>query len=589
MTKLLKLTTVYIFLSGAPILLWCRIPKSFFVSPRALVSQNSVYRRFNLSPKDFGISKSLLLIFVFLSVTACGGSESTPTARGNATTVAGKPTRLVYGLTLAPSGIDPHVNASSELGIPLTSVYDTLVYQDPDTGAFVAGLAERWEVSEDGLRYTFFLRPDVVFHDGTRFDAEAVRINLERIVNPDTASQKAIFMLGPYERAEVVDENTVQIRLSRPYAPLLDSLSQVYLGMASPTAMAQWGADYQFHQVGTGPYKFVEYVPNDHLTLERNPDYAWGPAVIENRGPAHVDQIEFRFLVDAATRGPALETGEVQVMGEVPPRDAVRLDERADFVLHAVPIPGQPAQFFLNTRLSPLDDLQVRQALLLATDRETIVQTIFGDTSPAAYGPLSAATRGYDPDVREYYRYDLGNAAALLEEAGWRDSDDDGVRDKEGVALRLTMALGGWGFNPDMAQLLQAQWAQAGVELYAEVMPYPALLEAGQGGSHHLVGFNLFGRDPNLLWTFYHSNGGFNFSQVADATLDGWLDQAAATSGPDRDALYAQIQRWVMEQALVLPVREYVNLNVARSDVKGLRFDAQGWSPWLVDVSLGTR
>jgi peptide/nickel transport system substrate-binding protein len=517
------------------------------------------------------------LVLLSAVLTACGGAKATP---------ASKPTRLIYGLTLAPSGIDPHVNASSELGIPLTSVYDTLVYQNPATGEFVPGLAERWEVSDDGRVYTFFLRHDVSFHDGTPFNAEAVRVNLERIANPDTASQKAVFMLGPYERAEVLDEYTVQIHLNRPHAPLLDALSQVYLGMASPAALAQWGTDYQFHQVGTGPFKFVEYVPNDHLTLARNPDYAWGPAVFENKGPAYLDQIEFRFFVDAATRAPALETGEVHVIGEVPPRDAARLDARDDFVLHAVPIPGQPSQFFLNTGRPPLDDRRVRQALLYATDRQAIVQTLFGETSPAAYGPLSVATRNYDPAVRDLYPYDVNQAATLLDEAGWRDSDKDGVRDKDGRPLQLTMALGGWGFNPDMAQLLQAQWAEVGVELRAEVLPYPALLEAGQSGSQHLVGFNLSGRDPNLLWGFYHSQGGFNFAHVADEALDGWLDAAAANSGPERDALYAQIQHAIVEQALVLPVRDYTNLNVAGAEVQGLHFDAQGWFPWLIDVTL---
>jgi peptide/nickel transport system substrate-binding protein len=276
-------------------------------------------------------------------------------------------------------------------------------------------------------------------------------------------------------------------------------------------------------------------------------------------------------------------------MGEVPPRDAVRLNERDDFALHAVPIPGQPAQFFLNTQLPPLDDPRVRQALLYATDRKLIVNTIFGDTSPAAYGPLSAATRSYSAATREFYPHDPDQAEALLAEAGWQDNDKDGVREKDGVPLQLTMVVGGWGFNPDIAQLLQAQWSTIGAALSAEVAPYPALLEAGRSGSHHLIGFNLFGHDPNLLWTFYHSDGGFNFSQVSDVTLNGWLDEATATTGPDRDALYDQIQRRIMEQALVLPVRDYVNLNVARADVQGLRFDAQGWFPWLIDIELGTK
>jgi peptide/nickel transport system substrate-binding protein len=151
------------------------------------------------------------------------------------------------------------------------------------------------------------------------------------------------------------------------------------------------------------------------------------------------------------------------------------------------------------------------------------------------------------------------------------------------------MGLGGWGFNPDMAQLLQAQWANLGVELSAEIMPYPALLEAGRMGTHHLLGFNLFGRDPNLLWTFYHSEGGFNFSHVADPMLDDWLDAAAAAPSADRDSLYAKIQRSIAEQALVIPVRDYANLNVARVEIEGLRFDAQGWFPWLMDIRFRAR
>ena len=530
---------------------------------------------------------TVAMIALCLMMTVCGGTKTTPIT--DEEPESGAPARLIYGLTLAPSGIDPHVNASSELGIPLTSVYDTLVYQDADTGEFVPGLAERWTVSDDGKLYTFYLRQDVTFHDDTPFGAQAVRFTLDRIADPETASQKAFIMLGPYQRTEVIDEYTARIHLSRPYAPLLDALSQVYLGIASPAAIEQWGADYQFHQVGTGPFEFVEYVPNHHLTLARNADYAWGPVVFENRGAAYLDQIEFRFLVDAATRAPALETGEVQWMGEVPPRDAARLDKDTEFTLHAVPIPGQPAQFFANSQLFPLDDLRVREALLYATDRETIVRTIFGETSPVAYGPLSAATKGYSATVREFYPYDPDEAAALLEEAGWQNSDSDGPRNKDAAPLRLRMALGVWGFNPDIAQLLQAQWAQVGVELQAEVMPYPALLDAGRTGSHHLVGFNLFGHDPNLLWSFYHSDGGFNFSHAADSTLDTWLDKAVTVDGPDRDALYAQIQRHIMEKAYVIPVRDYVNLNVARTDVQGLRFDAQGWFPWLVDARLDTR
>jgi peptide/nickel transport system substrate-binding protein len=528
-----------------------------------------------------------IVILLLAMLVGCAGARSD--SGSDLTEIPSEAGILTYGLTLSPSGIDPHVNASSELGIPLTNVYDTLVYEDPKTGRFEPGLAERWTVSDDAEIYTFYLRDDVMFHDGTPFNAEAVRVNLERIVDPATASQKAIFMLGPFDRSEVLEEFVIQIHLTEPYTPLLDALSQVYLGIASPTALERWGADYQFHQVGTGPFEFVEYIPNDHLTLVRNPDYRWGPSLFRHQGPAYLDEIRFQFVVDPATRAIALETGGVDLVGEIPPRDAQRLDRQENFQLYAVPIPGQPAQFLLNTQLVPLNDARVRQALLYATDREAIVRTVFGDTSPVAYGPLSEATGGYSAIVRDFYPFDPEKAAALLTAAGWEDGDGNGTRDREGVPLHLTMALGSWGFNPDMAQLLQTQWTEIGVELTAEVMPYPALLEAGQIGTHHLIGFNLFGRDPHLLASFYGSGGGFNFSHVTDPELDRWLKEGAIFSGPGRDKLYERIQQRIMEQALVLPVRDYVNLNVARAEVEGLRYDAQGWFPWLVDVMLAER
>ena len=193
---------------------------------------------------------------------------------------------FVYGLTLQPSGFDPHIHASSELGIPLRSVYDTLVYRDPATLDFVPGLAQSWTISDDGRAYTFSLRTDVRFHDGTPFNAAAVAANLDRITADETASQRSKFLLGPYAGYEIVDEYTIRLNLDEPYSPLLDSLSQVYLGMAGPAALSEYGLErYQFHQVGTGPYRMAEYVPGDRLVLEVNPDYAWGPSFYSGTPP----------------------------------------------------------------------------------------------------------------------------------------------------------------------------------------------------------------------------------------------------------------------------------------------------------------
>ena len=542
--------------------------------------------------------KSCRLLVAWIVLLACvelpgctlfAGRAPAPQPAGQTPRPGG---RIVYGLTLSPSGIDPHVNASSELGIPLRSVYDTLVYRALDSHAdsmqhFVPGLAESWQISQDGLTYTFHLRRDVKFHDGTLLTAEAVRSTIERVANPATKSQKAVFLLGPFRSVETLDDYTVAIHLSSPYAPLLDGLSQVYLGIASPQALTEWGVDYQFHQIGSGPFRFVEYVPNDHLTIARNDDYQWGPTIHSYAGPAYLDQVEFRFYSDPAGRATALEAGDADVMGELPPLDAVRLQSDNRFRVIPAPIPGQSLGMILNTHRPPLDDIQVRRALLLSTDRDAIVKAIFGGLSPVANGPLAAATFGYTTTLGQGNGYQPDKARQLLQEAGYVDMDGDGIRDRDGQPLALDAVLMTWGSVPDVAQILQSQWATVGVRLRTQIVTYPAALELARQGDYHLMPQNYAGTDPDLLHTYYHSGAPFNWSRAADAALDDLLDRARQNSdSTERAHLVAQAQERINELVLLIPIRDPINLNGANARVQGLRFDAQGWFPILHDVSL---
>jgi peptide/nickel transport system substrate-binding protein len=492
---------------------------------------------------------------------------------------------LHYGLTLPPTGIDPHVNASSELGIPLSSVYDTLVFRDPD-GGFVPGLAERWDISSDGLAYTFHLRRGVRFHDGTAFDARAVEANLRRILELQTKSQKAWYLINKVATVTVLDEYTVRLDLSEPFAPLLDSLSQVYLGMASPAALEKWGADYQFHQVGTGPFRFVEYTAEDHLTLERNPEYAWAPSIYRNK-TAQLERIVFRFYSDPATRAPALLSGEADVMGEVLPRDAADLEKSGRFAVYPVDVPGQPLQFFFNLNRAPTDDPLVRRALLAAADRRSLVQTVFGSYSPVARGPLTAATWGSAAVVPED-AFDRNAAEDLLLRAGWEDADGDGVREKDGRPLRLKVVFPYWNMTPQAAEVLEMQWQDIGADVeLIQVASFSALKDAQAGGEYHLISWNQAGTDPDLLRPFYRSDGAYNWSGVQNPELDLWLDEAVrAGSDSERLELYGRIQETIALEYAVLPIRDHVNVNVAGNRVKGLSFSPQGWFPILIDVTV---
>lgn len=514
------------------------------------------------------------------------------TAILNRTTSAAAQTsnrRIVYGLTLLPSGFDPHINASSELGIPLRSVYDTLVYRDPATKAIVPGLAEAVEISADGLLYTFKLRQGVKFHDGTPFDALAVAANLDRITSPETRSQKALFLLGPFEQYIVVDALTIQIKLKSPYAPLMDSLAQVYLGIASPTALKTYDRDtYQLHQVGTGPYRMVEYIPGDRMVLRRNPDYAWGPPFYLPDNPAPIDEITFRFFTDPATRLPALETGAVQVMGEIPPTDALLLSRNPDLQLIPQPIPGQPLQFFFNTKAAPTDQLDMRRALISATDRTAIVDTIFQQYSPVAYGPLSAATEFYEPSMKAFYPFVPNDVKKVLTSLGYADSDNDNLLDQGGQPLKLAMIVPSWGLAPQVAQKIQAQWREQGITLELRQVPnLSGLVAATKAGDYNLVAFNDFGLDPSVLNNFYRSDAANNWMNYVDGNLDTYLSRAAETlDAAERQNLYSAAQRLIMEQALLLPIRDYVNLNGVSKRVQNLSFDAYGWFPLLANLTL---
>ena len=276
---------------------------------------------------------------------------------------------LRYGLAKIPLGLDPHIYSEPELNILLNSVYETLVYLNEAYG-FEPSLAESWEISADGQSYIFKLHPGVTFHDGTPLNAQAVKENLDRIVDPATGSDIAASLLHGYQGADVLDRYTIRVHFEKPYPTFLDALAQVYLSIASPTAFNRWGRDeYQKHLVGTGPFKFFaeEYVPGETIVLEKNPDYNWGPAsyrqtgpryvgsghdpnsscqqthlVYDHTGPAYLDRVIFKSIPDPLARATAMETGVVDAVDGLSLADATRLQEAGKHWITVVPVQKPP-------------------------------------------------------------------------------------------------------------------------------------------------------------------------------------------------------------------------------------------------------
>ncbi|MCY4526192.1 MAG: ABC transporter substrate-binding protein, partial [Anaerolineaceae bacterium] len=234
----------------------------------------------------------------------------------------GQRSRFTYGLNRQPAGFDPHRHRNHITGTIARQVYDTLLNRHPLSGELVPGLAVEWSLSRDGRVLDLQLREDVRFHDGSRMDAAAVVTNLSRILAADGDDPNLAEFRQRFVRADVVDAFRVSIVLLQPWAPLLDALARPGFSIASPDALDEWSESrYQFNQVGSGPFRFVEYIPGDRIVLERNSNYSWGPEFLLFSGQDSVDSIEFRFLDNRKSRDRALRAGDIDLLDGMLPSE----------------------------------------------------------------------------------------------------------------------------------------------------------------------------------------------------------------------------------------------------------------------------
>jgi peptide/nickel transport system substrate-binding protein len=317
----------------------------------------------------------------------------------------------------------------------------------------------------------------------------------------------------------------------------------------------------------------------------------WGPDFYTQDTVNAVREIEFRFFNNPESRLAALEQGDAQIIGNLPPGDARSLNTNPNIHLLPVPIPGQPLQFFFNTTIAPTDTLQVRQALIYSLNRTSVAESIFGGFSPVAWGPIAANTLYYNRGVQNVYAYNLQQAQGLFEQAGYVDSDNDSILDKEGAPLSIRILQLSGELLPEVAQLLQEQWQSIGVQVTVQPVPgNAALIEAVQENTYNLVSSETTGLDPNILKFSYLSNSLENWTGYTNPELDsGLLEAEQLSNGDERRLLYGRAQAIILEQALVLPIRDTVNLNGYVDEIQGLRFDPYGWYPLLYNISYSAQ
>ena len=522
---------------------------------------------------------TLGLIGLLLQGVFAGGHERHERVGGN----------LVFVNAQVARSLDANVWTATAGARIMRQIYDPLVWQ-PEGGVFYPGLAESWEVSEDGLEYTFYLRNDVTFHDGTPFNAEAVKYTLDRIVDPASRSLQ-LPRLGPYERSEVLDEFTVRVVLKESFPVFLSNASEVALAPASPTAIETMGDDYALNPVATGAFKVRGWEDGNTLVLERNEDYNWAPEFFENQGTAYLDTITYRFITEPATRVIAIETGEADIADGLPPQDIARLEATGKYNVLKFVAPGLPQVLNINVTRFPMNDIAVRRAMLFGVDRQTMADLLFFGIYPAANGPLSSASWPYWPGVEEMYPYDPERAVQILEEAGWIDRDGDGIRENaEGQPLALRHVTSSGGANPKVAEFAQASLLELGFDYNAEIMPYEATARRYADNDYELarLGYHLIDPHDTFFLPFHSSQieggGQFNRSRIDDPHIDELINQGLnAPSIEERKAIYRELQEYIMEQALVLPAYEWTITHAMQDYVMGFRGDLLS-RPYMNDV-----
>ncbi|WP_426217705.1 ABC transporter substrate-binding protein [Pseudomonas sp. DWRC2-2] len=378
---------------------------------------------------------------------------------------------LVYATDREPTCLDPHVAGDMPQVFLAQQYLDSLVSMDAE-GQIGPWLAKRWEVSSDGLNYTFHLRSDVRFTDGTPFNAAAVKVNLDHMANPTTQSGTAGGYIRQYRSTEVLDEFTAVVHLSTPYAAFLEVLAQGFLGIESPTALLRPRDVNCESPVGTGPFKVVRWDRQSHVELVRNPDYNSAPPTAKHQGPAWLERIVWRFIEEPTVRFASLQTGEVDVIEGLPPESHEAARRNPDLTLIIAQRPGNPTNGTLNITRAPFNDLNVREAFVRSADIEGALKSVYFNEFPRAGGPLSSTTRFYNSDFERAQDYDPAKAARLLDAAGWVQFDNEGYRTKDGKRLQVHVVMEN--STPPSEYMLweqvQATTRQVGFELIVEQM-----------------------------------------------------------------------------------------------------------------------
>jgi ABC-type transport system substrate-binding protein len=489
---------------------------------------------------------------LFAGVAALAVAASSPTLAQK----AGGEIIVTYQNDVAT--LDPAIGYDWQNWSMIKSLFDGLMDYEPGTSTLRTDLAESYEISEDGMTFTFKLRPGVKFHNGREMTADDVKYSIERVLNPETTSPGAGFFGSiqgvdtPEDGVEgitVVDPLTIEFKLSRPDATFLHVMAINFAHVVPKEAVEEHGADFGKNPVGTGAYKLAEWTLGQRVVFEKNADY-W------REGVPYLDKITFEIGVEPTVALLRLQQGEVDVLGDPIP-SAQFIEVRDDPQYEGWIVEGgqlHTGYVTMNVNTPPFDNAQVRQAVNHAINKDRIVRIINNRAVPANQ-PLPPTMPGYDTSYAGY-AYDPEKAKALLAESG--------------VSLPITTELYAMNTdpNPRIAQAIQQDLAEIGINAELKSLAQANVIEAGGNGSAPMIwsgGMAWIADFPDpsnfygpILGCGGAIQGGWNWSWYCNEELDAQATEADAMVDPakkaDREKLWGEIFVKLMDDAPWAPV-----------------------------------
>ncbi len=427
------------------------------------------------------------------------------------------------------TSLDPAKSNSYGTANVLKIMYSYLVNQERDM-SLAPDLAESW-TQPDPNTWIFHLRKDVICHNGEPLDAEDVVFSLNRVKDPETKSSGAGFLKGV--QIEYVDQYSVKITTEKPYAPLLVNLSRYEMGITDKNTVLEHGDDFAKVAIGSGPFKLKKRIPGT-VTLERFDDYYGEKPKLK--------EIIFRAIPEAATRVIELESGNVDVLAQLPPEEYNRLEKNKNITVFRHP--SNVTIFFgINQSVKPMDNKLVRQAFNYAIDKQAVIDAASGGFGELSRGPLSPMIWGFDNTIKPVYPYNPEKARELLKKAGYPNG------------FECTILTDARTIRKTSAEIIQAYLSEIGVKAEIQQIEWSTLLKKTRvsGGAHlYALGWTGTGDADGGLFMRFHSSGigGNNRHHWATPETDAMLENARAEmSHEKRKAIYAQLQKKFIEEA----------------------------------------